>query len=108
MTWIDILKFKRNFKDLRQLREEGIRSGARQRTANKVLGDISREPKGARKESIMDMPEEQELDEQLANMAKEDLIDEVMNRIEQMSKEELIDMLVRTRGQMGERIWAKI
>ena len=42
MTWIDILKFKRNFKDLRQLREEGIRGGARQRTANKVLGDISK------------------------------------------------------------------
>ena len=52
----------------------------------------------------MDMPEEQELDEELANMAKEDLIDEVMDRIEQMSKEELIDMLVRTRGQMGEKI----
>jgi hypothetical protein len=104
MSWLDILKFKRNFKDLRQLREEGIREGTKQRTANKVLGDISREPKSSPKGDLMDMQEDRDIDQDLANMAKDDLIEEVMDRIEQMSKDELIDMLIRTRGQMGESI----
>ncbi len=104
MSWLDILKFKRDFKDLRQLREEGIRSGAKQRTANKVLGDISREPKGARTGDITDMQEDRDIDDNLAEMTRSDLMDVVMERIAQMSKEDLINMLVRTRGELGEKI----
>ena len=104
MNWIEILKFKRNFKDLRQLREEGLRSGAKQRTANKVLGDISREPKGARTGDITDMQEERDMDDELAEMTRSDLMEVVMERIAQMSKEDLINMLVRTRGELGEKV----
>ena len=104
MSWLDILKFKRDFKDLRQLREEGIRSGAKQRTANKVLGDVSREPKGARTGDITDMQEDRDIDDNLAEMTRSDLMDVVMERIAQMSKEDLINMLVRTRGELGEKI----
>ena len=86
------------------MREEGLRGGAKQRTANKVLGDISREPKGARTGDISDMQEERDMDNELAEMTRSDLMDVVMERIAQMSKEDLINMLVRTRGTLEEKI----
>ena len=100
MNWLNIRKAKRQFKDLRQLREEGLREDLKERRENKVIGDTSSEPKGARRGSIFDMEEDRLKDEELAEMARTDLMDVVMERIGQMSKDELIDILIQTRGTM--------
>ena len=100
MNWLSILKAKRQFKDLRQLREEGLREDLKERRESKIIGDTSKEPKGARRGSIFDMEEDRLKDEELAEMARTDLMDVVMERIGQMSKDELIDILIRTRGTM--------
>ena len=104
MDWLSILKAKRQFKDLRQLRQEGLRQDLKERRENKVIGDTSNEPKGARRGSIFDMEEERDMDDKLAEMTRSDLMDVVMERIAQMSKEDLINMLVRTRGELGEKV----
>jgi len=117
MNWLSILKNKRSFKDLRQLREEGVREGKqRRKPPTPMAGGDPRQNKhkltqawtGGREGGYLD--EKEPLDEthddkftreQLANSTRFDLMEKVQDMLDDLTEDELIDILITSQGEVG-------
>lgn len=109
MNWLSILKNKRSFKDLRQLREEGIRQGKQRRKSPTPMagGDPRRNKKTeyggyfGESEPFGDTEEDKFTREYLANSTRFDLMEKIENILDDLTDDELIDILVASQGEVG-------
>lgn len=109
MNWLNILKNKRSFKDLRQLREEGVREGKQRRKPPTPMsgGDPRRNKKAesggyyGESEPFGDTEEDKFTRQSLANSTLFDLKDKVRNILDSLTQDELIDILIASQGEVG-------
>ena len=117
MNWLSILKNKRSFKDLRQLREEGVRQGKqRRKSPTPMAGGDPRQNKnrhtqaiaGGReggyldeKEPFGDTDEDNFTREYLANQTRFDLMEKIEDMLNDLTEDELIDILITSQGEVG-------
>lgn len=113
MVWKMILKAKRDFKNLRQLREEGQRNPKLRRKGQvKTVGMNEKNRQSDNNQDISQFnPAKEEMDnlatntrQDLKNLTEEELnkIKETMlNRLEQLSDEEIISILEETEGNLN-------
>ena len=117
MNWLSILKNKRSFKDLRQLREEGVREGKQRRKSPTPMSGGDPRPNKSRhtqaiaggreggyldeKEPFGDTDEDKFTRQSLANSTLFDLKDKVRNILDSLTQDELIDILIASQGEVG-------
>jgi len=109
MNWLSILKNKRSFKNLRQLREDGVRQGKQRRKSPTPMagGDPQRNKKAeyggyyGESEPFGDTEEDKFTREHLANSTRFDLMDKIRDMLNDLTQEELIDILITSQGEVG-------
>ena len=109
MNWLSILKNKRSFKNLRQLREEGVRQGKQRRKSPTPMagGDPRRNKKTedggyfGESEPFGDTEEDRFTREYLANSTRFDLMEKIEDILDDLTDDELIDILVASQGEVG-------
>ena len=117
MNWLSILKNKRSFKDLRQLREEGVRQGKqRKKPPTPMAGGDPRKNKRRHTQAIAggteggyygesepfeDTEEDKFTREYLANSTRFDLMEKIEDILDDLTDDELIDILVASQGEVG-------
>jgi hypothetical protein len=118
MNWLSILKNKRSFKDLRQLREEGVREGKQRRKSPTPMSGGDPQPNkrrhtqaiaggteggfyGDEKEPFDETEEDRYTRQSLANSTLFDLKDKVRSMLDNLTQDELIDILIASQGEVG-------
>ena len=117
MNWLSILKNKRSFKDLRQLREEGVREGKQRRKSPTPMAGGDPRPNKSRhtqaiaggreggyldeKEPLDETSEDRYTREYLANSTRFDLMEKVQDMLDDLTEDELIDILISSQGEVG-------
>ncbi len=117
MNWLSILKNKRSFKNLRQLREEGVRQGKqRRKSPTPMAGGDPRKNKRKHTQAIAggteggyygesepfeDTEEDKFTREYLANSTRFDLMEKIEDILDDLTDDELIDILVASQGEVG-------